>query len=192
MARADKQAAVAEIAEEFSASNGAVLTEYRGLTVAELKTLRRSLGENANYAVVKNTLTKIAAKESGIEGLDDLLAGPTAVAFIKGDVVETAKGLRDFAKANPNLVIKGGVYEGKLLDANEVARLADLESREVLLAKVAGGINAALSQALFVVNALPSKTAQLAAALQEKAASDPTILAGGAAPADAAEETTEA
>ena len=192
MARADKQAAVAEIADEFSASNGAVLTEYRGLTVAELKTLRRSLGENANYAVVKNTLAKIGAKNAGIEGFDDLLTGPTAIAFIKGDVVETAKGLRDFAKANPNLVIKGGVYEGKLLDASEVAKLADLESREVLLAKVAGGINAALSQALFVVNALPAKTAQLAAALQEKAASDPTILAGGAAPADAAEETTEA
>ena len=192
MARADKQAAVVEITDEFSASNGAVLTEYRGLTVAELKTLRRSLGENANYAVVKNTLAKIAAKNVGIEGFDELLAGPTAIAFIKGDVVETAKGLRDFAKANPNLVIKGGVYEGKTLSAAEVARLADLESREVLLAKVAGGINAALSSALFVVNALPSKAAQLAAALQEKAASDPTILAGGAAPAVAAEETVEA
>jgi large subunit ribosomal protein L10 len=192
MARADKQAAVVEITDEFSASNGAVLTEYRGLTVAELKNLRRSLGENANYAVVKNTLAKIAAKNVGIEGFDELLAGPTAIAFIKGDVVETAKGLRDFAKANPNLVIKGGVYEGKTLSAAEVAKLADLESREVLLAKVAGGINAALSSALFVVNALPSKAAQLAAALQEKAASDPTILAGGAAPAVAAEETTEA
>ena len=192
MARADKQAAVVEITDEFSASNGAVLTEYRGLTVGELKTLRRSLGENANYAVVKNTLAKIAAKNVGIEGFDDLLVGPTAIAFIKGDVVETAKGLRDFAKANPNLVIKGGVYEGKTLSAAEVAKLADLESREVLLAKVAGGINAALSSALFVVNALPSKAAQLAAALQEKAASDPSILAGGAAPAVAAEETVEA
>jgi len=192
MARADKQAAVVEITDEFSASNGAVLTEYRGLTVGELKTLRRSLGENANYAVVKNTLAKIAAKNVGIEGFDDLLVGPTAIAFIKGDVVETAKGLRDFAKANPNLVIKGGVYEGKTLSAAEVAKLADLESREVLLAKVAGGINAALSSALFVVNALPSKAAQLAAALQEKAANDPSILAGGAAPAVAAEETVEA
>ncbi|WGL52013.1 50S ribosomal protein L10 [Nocardioides sp. BP30] len=192
MARADKQAAVAEIAEEFSASNGAVLTEYRGLTVKELKDLRRSLGANANYAVVKNTLTKIAAKQSGIEGFDDLLNGPTAVAFIKGDVVEAAKGLRDFAKANPALVIKGGIYEGKLLDAKEVAKLADLESREVLLAKLAGAMQASLAQALYVFNALPSKAAQLAAALQEKAANDPSILAGGAAPADAAEETTEA
>jgi large subunit ribosomal protein L10 len=192
MARADKQAAVAEIADEFSASSGAVLTEYRGLTVKELKDLRRSLGANANYAVVKNTLAKIAAKQSGIEGFDDLLTGPTAVAFIKGDVVETAKGLRDFAKANPNLVIKGGVYEGKLLDAKEVGKLADLESREVLLAKLAGAMQASMAQALYVFNALPTKTAQLAAALQEKAANDPTILAGGAAPADAAEETTEA
>ena len=193
MARADKQAAVAEIAEEFSGSVGAVLTEYRGLTVKELKDLRRSLGANADYAVVKNTLAKIAAKNVGIESFDDLLTGPTAIAFIKGDVVEAAKGLRDFAKANPNLVIKGGVYEGKALDAAEVAKLADLESREVLLAKMAGAMTASLSQALYVFNALPSKAAQLAAALQEKAANDPTILAGGAGtPAAAEEAATEA
>ena len=193
MARADKQAAVAEIADEFSASVGAVLTEYRGLTVKELKDLRRSLGANADYAVVKNTLAKLAAKQSGIDGFDDLLTGPTAIAFIKGDVVEAAKGLRDFAKANPNLVIKGGVYEGKALDASEVARLADLESREVLLAKLAGAMTASLSQALYVFNALPQKAAQLAAALQEKAENDPTILAGGAGtPAAAEEAATEA
>jgi large subunit ribosomal protein L10 len=193
MARADRQAAVAEIADEFSASVGAVLTEYRGLTVKELKDLRRSLGANADYAVVKNTLAKIAAKNSGIEGFDDLLTGPTAIAFIKGDVVETAKGLRDFAKANPNLVIKGGVYEGKTLDAAEVAKLADLESREVLLARLAGAMTASLSQALYVFNALPQKAAQLAAALAEKAENDPTILAGGAGtPAAAEEAETEA
>lgn len=180
MARPEKTAAVAEIVESFNDSAGAVLTEYRGLTVKQLQDLRRSLGENANYAVVKNTLAKIAAKNVGIDGFDDLLTGPTAIAFIKGDVVEAAKGLRDFAKANPNLVIKGGVYEGKALDAAEVAKLADLESREVLLAKLAGAMTASLSQALYVFNALPSKTAQLAAALQEKAANDPTILAGGA------------
>ena len=192
MARAEKTAAVAEIVDSFNDSAGAVLTEYRGLTVKQLQELRRSLGANANYAVVKNTLAKIAAKESGIDGFEDLLTGPTAIAFIKGDVVEAAKGLRDFAKANPNLVIKGGVYEGKPLDAAEVAKLADLESREVLLAKLAGAMTASLSQALYAFNALPQKAAQLAAALQEKAASDPSILAGGAAPADAAEETTEA
>ncbi len=193
MARADKQAAVAEIADEFSGAAGAVLTEYRGLTVKELKDLRRSLGANANYAVVKNTLAKLAANSAGIVGFDDLLTGPTAIAFIKGDVVEAAKGLRDFAKANPNLVIKGGYLDGKALDANEVAKLADLESREVLLAKLAGAMTASLSQALYVFNALPAKAAQLAAALEAKAAEDPTILAGGAAPAVAAEEAaTEA
>ncbi|MER7608282.1 50S ribosomal protein L10 [Nocardioides sp. NPDC127503] len=188
MARAERQAAVAEIAEKFSASSGALLTEYRGLTVGELKTLRRSLGENANYGVVKNTLTKIAAKQSGIEGFDDLLTGPTAIAFIKGDVVEAAKGLRDFAKANPNLVIKGGYLDGKAIDAAEVGKLADLESRDVLLAKLAGAMTASLSQALYAFNALPSKTAQLAAALEAKAAEDPSILAGGAAEPAAAEE----
>ncbi|MFE6510832.1 50S ribosomal protein L10 [Nocardioides sp. NPDC057767] len=188
MARADKQAAVAEIADEFSASSGVVLTEYRGLTVGELKTLRRSLGESANYAVVKNTLAKIAASQSGIEGFDDLLTGPTAIAFIKGDVVEAAKGLRDFAKANPNLVIKGGYLDGKAIDAAEVGKLADLESREVLLAKLAGAFTATMSQALYAFNALPSKTAQLAAALEAKAAEDPSILAGGAAEPAAAEE----
>ena len=128
-------------------SNATVLTEYRGLTVAQLKTLRRSLGANANYAVVKNTLTKIAAKEAGVEGLDDLLAGPSAIAFIKGDPVEAAKGLRDFAKAHPLLVIKGGYMDGKTLSAAEIAKLADLESREVLLAKLAGAMKASLSQA---------------------------------------------
>ncbi len=154
---ADRNAAVAEIVDEFNASAGAVLTEYRGLTVKELQTLRRSLGANANYAVVKNTLTKIAAEQAGFNGLDDYLAGPTAVAFIKGDVVEVAKGLRDFAKANPALVIKGGFLDGKALDAKEVGKLADLESREVLLAKLAGAMQASLAQALYVFNALPTK-----------------------------------
>ena len=144
MARPEKTAAVAEIVDSFNDSAGAVLTEYRGLTVKQLQDLRRSLGENASYAVVKNTLAKIAATEVGIEGFDDLLKGPTAIAFINGDVVEAAKGLRDFAKANPALVIKGGVLDGKSLDANEVAKLADLESREVLLGKLAGGMLASL------------------------------------------------
>ncbi|MFW6773977.1 50S ribosomal protein L10 [Nocardioides sp. CPCC 205120] len=193
MARPEKTAAVAEIVESFNDAAGAVLTEYRGLTVKELQTLRRSLGENANYAVVKNTLAKIAANEVGIDGFDDLLTGPTAIAFIKGDVVEAAKGLRDFAKANPALVIKGGVLDGKQLDAAEIAKLADLESREVLLAKVAGALTATLSQALYAFNALPSQTARLAAALQEKAENDPTVLAGGAGEpaAAAAEESPE-
>lgn len=188
MARAEKQAAVAEIAEEFSESAGAVLTDYRGLTVAELQQLRRSLGENASYAVVKNTLTKLAATEAGIEGFDDLLTGPTAIAFIKGDVVEAAKGLRDFAKAHPALIIKGGVLDGAPLEAAEIAKLADLESREVLLGKLAGAMLASLTQAAQLFQAPISQVARAAGALESKAQGDPSILAGGAgeAPADAA------
>src|ERR1700754_4302636 len=184
MARAEKQAAVAEIVESFNDSAGAVLTEYRGLTVKQLQDLRRSLGENANYAVVKNTLTQIAAKEAGVEGFDDLLTGPTAIAFINGDVVEAAKGLRDFAKANPTLVIKGGVLDGKPLDAKEVAKLADLESREVLMGKLAGAMLASLSQAVYLLNAPIAQAARLAGALQAKAEQDPSILAGGAGTSD--------
>jgi large subunit ribosomal protein L10 len=195
MARPDKTADVAELVESFQESAGAVLTEYRGLTVKQLQDLRRSLGENANYAVVKNTLTKIAATEAGVEGFDDLLVGPTAIAFINGDVVEAAKGLRDFARANPSLVIKGGVLEGKSLDAAEIAKLADLESREVLLAKLAGGMLASLSQAVYLLNAPLAQVARLAGALQAKAEEDPSVLQGGAgtpATADAGTETDTA
>ena len=193
MARADKQAAVAEIVDSFNDSAGAVLTEYRGLTVKQLQDLRRSLGENANYAVVKNTLAKIAASEAGIDGFEDLLVGPTAIAFINGDVVEAAKGLRDFAKAHPALVIKGGFLEGKALDAKEIAKLADLESREVLLAKLAGGMLASLSQAVYLLNAPLAQAARLAGALQAKAEQDPSILQGGAGtPAPAEDTATEA
>jgi large subunit ribosomal protein L10 len=188
MARADKQVAVAEITESFSDAAGAVLTDYRGLTVKQLQDLRRSLGENASYAVVKNTLAKIAAKDAGIEGFDELLTGPTAVAFITGDVVEAAKGLRDFAKANPALVIKGGVLDGKALEPAEIAKLADLESREVLLGKLAGAMLASLSQAVYLLNAPLAQAARLAGALQAKAAEDPSILAGGAGEPAAAEE----
>jgi large subunit ribosomal protein L10 len=196
MARPDKAAAVAELVESFQESAGAVLTEYRGLTVKQLQQLRRALGENANYAVVKNTLTQIAAKEAGVEGFDDLLTGPTAIAFVNGDVVEAAKGLRDFAKANPSLVIKGGYMDGRPLDAAEIAKIADLESREVLLAKLAGAMLASLSQAVYLLNAPLSQAARLAGALQEKAEQDPSVLKGGAgepaaeAPAEAAPEGT--
>jgi large subunit ribosomal protein L10 len=192
MARADKQAAVAEIVESFNEATGAVLTEYRGLTVKELQDLRRSLGANANYAVVKNTLAKIAASEAGIDGFDDLLTGPTAIAFINGDIVEAAKGLRDFAKANPTLVIKGGVLDGKPLDPAEIAKLADLESREVLMGKLAGAMLASLTQAVQLLNAPISQAARLAGALQSKAEQDPSILAGGAGAPAAAEDTPAA
>jgi large subunit ribosomal protein L10 len=196
MARAEKQAAVAEIVDSFNDAAGAVLTEYRGLTVKQLQELRRSLGANANYAVVKNTLAKLAAKDAGIDGFEDLLTGPTAIAFIKGDVVEAAKGLRDFAKANPTLVIKGGVLDGKPLDAREVAKLADLESREVLLGKLAGAMLASLSQAVYLLNAPLAQAARLAGALQAKRAEegqDPAdLIAGGAGTPVAAEEAPAA
>jgi large subunit ribosomal protein L10 len=200
MARAEKQAAVAEIVESFNDSAGAVLTEYRGLTVKELQDLRRSLGEHADYAVVKNTLAKLAADEAGISGFDELLTGPTAIAFLNGDVVAAAKGLRDFAKAHPALIIKGGYLDGHTIDAAEVAKLADLESREVLLGKLAGAMLASLQNAVVLFNAPLAQAARLAGALQAKAEQDPTILAGGAGtPAEpaaeeaapVAEETTE-
>ena len=194
MARPEKTAAVAEIAESFSDSAGAVLTEYRGLTVKQLQELRRLLGDNASYAVVKNTLAKLAATEAGIDGFDDLLVGPTAIAFINGDVVEAAKGLRDFAKANPALVIKGGILDGKALDAAEISKLAELESREVLMGKLAGAMLASLSQAVYLLNAPLAQAARLAGALQAKAEADPSILAGGAGTpaADAAEDAPTA
>jgi large subunit ribosomal protein L10 len=186
MATSDKVAAVEEIADKLRASNAAVVTSYTGLSVAQLKELRRSLGENAQYRVVKNTLTKIAANEAGISELDDLFAGPTAVAFVTGDPVESAKALRDFAKDNPALVIKGGVLDGKALSADEVKKLADLESREVLLAKLAGAMKGKQSQAAALFQALPSKFVRTAEALRAKQA-DEQGGAGTPAPAEDAE-----
>ncbi|MEU7804798.1 50S ribosomal protein L10 [Micromonospora arborensis] len=166
--RADKATAVAELTENFRSSGATVLTEYRGLTVSQLTQLRRSLGAETTYTVAKNTLAKRAATDAGITGLDELFTGPTALTFVSGDVVEAAKGLRDFAKANPKLVIKGGVFEGKAISAAEVTKLADLESREVLLAKLAGAMKGNLSKAAALFQAPLSKTARLAAALQDK------------------------
>jgi large subunit ribosomal protein L10 len=188
MARADKVTAVAELTERFQSSDGAVLTEYRGLTVAQLAELRGSLGDSATFTVVKNTLTKIAANEAGVASqLGDLLSGPSAIAFVKGDVVEAAKGLRDFSRANPLLVIKGGVLDGKAISPAEIDRLAELEPREVLLAKLAGGMKASMSKAAAVFNALPVQMAQLAEALRAK-----QEAAGGAAEAAAAAEAPAA
>ncbi len=195
MASPDKTAAVAELADRFRESSGAVLTDYRGLTVKQLQELRRSLGEDVSYAVAKNTLTKIAAKDAGVELDEALLVGPTAIAFIKGDVVEAAKGLRDFAKANAPLIIKGGFLDGNVLTAAEVNKLADLESREVLLAKLAGGMKASLTNAASLFNAPLSQAARVLGALQAKAASDPSILAAGpeaAAPAAEAPASDDA
>ncbi|GGX31457.1 50S ribosomal protein L10 [Streptomyces malachitofuscus] len=168
MARPDKVDAVEEMRDKFRNSNAAVVTAYTGLTVAQLKQLRRSLGENAQYRVVKNTLTKIAAQEAGITTLDDLFAGSSAVAFVTGDPVEAAKGLRDFAKENPNLVIKGGVLDGKAMSADEIKKLADLESREVLLAKLAGAFKGKQTQTAQLFQALPSKLVRTVDALRAK------------------------
>jgi large subunit ribosomal protein L10 len=177
MARPDKAAAVAELSERFSSSAGVVLTEYRGLSVKALGELRRSLGDDATYAVSKNTLTTIAAREAGVEGIEDHLVGPTAIAFISGDPVNVAKGLRDFGRANPLLIIKAGVLEGKVITPDEVRRLADLESREVLLAKVAGGMQGILQQAISLISAPLSQAARLIAALAQAAAENPSLLA---------------
>jgi large subunit ribosomal protein L10 len=166
--RSDKATAVAELTESFRSSTATVLTEYRGLTVAQLKELRRALGNQATYAVAKNTLAMRAAADAGVSGLDEMFTGPTALAFVSGDVVEAAKGLRDFAKAHPFLVIKGGVFEGKPLSAAEVNKLADLETREVLLAKLAGAMKANLSKAAATFQAPLAQAVRLAAALQEK------------------------
>jgi len=187
--RPEKAAAVAEIAEAFRGASAAVLTEYRGLTVKQIVALRTALGVDTTYAVVKNTLTKIAASDAGLEGVEELLTGPTAVAFINGEPVEAAKALRDFARTNPALVVKGGVMDGKALSAEEVRKLADLESREVLLAKMAGALLASLSNAVYLFNAPLQQVARLAGALEAKATEDPSILRGGAGtPAPAAED----
>jgi large subunit ribosomal protein L10 len=174
---------VAEMTERFESSAGAVLTEYRGLTVAQLGELRRSLREHAQFSVVKNTLTKIAAGNAGVtEELTGLLSGPSAIAFVQGDVVEAAKGLRDFSRANPFLVIKGGVLDGKMMTPDEIVKLADLEPREVLLAKLAGAMKASLGNAAATFAALPSQMARLMAALEAKRGEDGE---GGAAAAAA-------
>lgn len=193
MARADKAAAVAEITEEFRASNATVLTEYRGLSVGQLKQLRRSLGQDTTYAVVKNTLTKIAAKDAGVVGFDDLLVGPTAIAFIKGDALAAAKGIDNFAKENPLLVIKGGMMDGKILTADDIKKLAKIESREVLLSRIAGAANATLAKAAALFQAPLSQAARTIAALEAKvAAQTPPAAKPAPAPVETAEATADA
>jgi large subunit ribosomal protein L10 len=169
MARAVKEATVAELTERFQSSSGAVLTEYRGLTVAQVRQLRQALGADATFSVVKNTLTKIAAKDAGVaDDFSELLVGPSAIAFVGGDVVQAAKGLREFARTNPLLVIKGGVLDGKTLTPAEISKLADLEPRDVLLAKLAGAIKGTMAGAAATFAALPAQMARLLAALEEK------------------------
>jgi len=138
------------------------------------------LGPKTTYAVVKNTISRLAAKDAGVEGLDEMLKGPSALAFVEGDPVETAKGLKTFAKDNPTLVIKGAYMDGKVMSAKEIMRLADLESREVLLAKLAGAMNASLTQAVYLFAAPLSQAARVFGALQAKAQADPSVLAASA------------
>jgi len=187
MARPDKVAAVEEIAENFRGASASVVTEYRGLTMSQLTTLRRSLGDGATYRVAKNTLVKRAAADAGVEGLEQMLVGPTAITFITGEPVDAAKALRDFSRTNPGLVIKGGFMDGRALTVDEVNRLADLESREVLLAKLAGAMKGNLTKAAGLFQAPLSQVARLAAALQEK---KPAEGADSAADDTAAADTT--
>jgi large subunit ribosomal protein L10 len=181
--RPDKVAAVAEMSEAFRESAAALLTEYRGLTMAQLTELRRTLGRETTYAVVKNTLTKRAATQAGLSLDETLFTGPTAIAFVGGDPVAAAKGIRDFSRTHPLLVVKGGVLDGRFLSADEVRQLADLESREVLLARMAGAMVASLSQAAALFAAPLSQVARLAAALQEQRA-EAAPAADAALPAD--------
>ena len=168
MARSDRDAAVADLKEKFEGANAVLLTEYRGLTVAQLQELRRSVRAHAQYKVAKNTLARLAAQQANVEGLDDLLHGPTALVFVSGEVSEAAKVLRNFAKENDALVIKGGYFEGSVLDAAEVGKLADLESREVLLAKSAGVLKAALYSAANVLAAPAAQAVRTIDALRAK------------------------
>ena len=183
--RPDKAAAVAALTSDFRDSQAAVLTEYRGLTMAQLTTLRRQLGSETSYTVAKNTLAKLAAKDAGLADLDTLLNGPTAIAFVKGDPVEAAKSLRDFAKDNPPLVVKGGYLEGRALSPDELTKLADLESREVLLSKLAGAMKASLSGAAALFQAPLTNAARLAEALRAKVEQE-----GGATEATEATEAS--
>lgn len=186
MANAQKDAAIAELAEKFRSSSAAVLTEYRGLTVAQLADLRKNLRGNATYSVVKNTLTERAAKEAGVESaFEGQFVGPNAIAFVEGDPVEAAKGLRDFAKDHPLLVIKGGILDGNPLSPEQIDSLAKLESREVLLGKLAGAMKAQLTQAAYLFNAPLSQTARVVDALRAK------VEEQGPATADAPESTPE-
>ena len=202
MATQDKQAAVAELTEDFKTANATVLTEYRGLTVGAMKTLRRSLGLNTKYAVVKNTLTKIAAKNAGVELDESLLKGPSAVAFVKGDPIEAAKSLKNFQKENPQLVIKGGIFDGKAVTTADILKLADLESREVLLSKLAGAMKGSLAKAARTIDALrikkeasegaPAKAEAPAAPVAEEAAAPVADAAPEAPVAEATPVTAEA
>jgi len=188
MARSDKEADVAALTEDFRTANATVLTEYRGLSVASMKELRRSLGANTKYSVVKNTLTKIAAKNAGVDLADDLLAGPSAVAFVKGDPIDAAKSLKNFQKENPFLVIKGGIFEGKAITTAEIMKLADLESREVLLAKLAGAMKGTMAKAARTFDALRIKQESMSGSVVSEPVAQTEVAE---VPAEAVAEVSE-
>jgi large subunit ribosomal protein L10 len=186
MAKTDKSAVIAELTEDFRGAGATIVTEYRGLSVTSMKALRRSLGGTNKYSVAKNTLMRIAAKNAGVEISEELLK---AIAFINGDPIDAAKSLRDFAKENPALVIKGGIYEGKSVTTEEIMKLANLESREVLLAKLAGAMKGSLAKAARVFDALRIKLEAGAPAAAPQAAETPVAeTAPEAAEAEAAPE----
>ncbi|WP_026453593.1 50S ribosomal protein L10 [Saccharomonospora iraqiensis] len=179
MAKPEKVAAVAEIADSFRNSSATVVTQYTGLSVSQLSELRRALGDTVKYRVAKNTLVKRAAEEAGVEGMDELFIGPTAIAFVEGEPVEAAKTLKNFAKDHSALVIKGGYMDGQPLSVTEIDRLADLESREVLLSKAAGAMKAKISEAASLFAAPASQVARMASALEGKRGSEGSAAAGG-------------
>src|SRR5437763_4161661 len=169
MARPEKVATVEEIRGKLEASRAAVLTEYRGLKVSELADLRASLrAAEAEYKVYKNTLARRAAEEAGLADLVSLLEGPTAITFVKGDAVTVAKALRDYSRGNPNLVVKGGILGARVIAPDDVAALADIQPREVLLARIAGGFQAPLVKAAGLFQAFTRNMAYGVKALIDK------------------------
>ncbi len=200
MPNASNVAAVEAIKQRLEGSVAALLTEYRGLKVADLGELRASLrGSATEYKILKNTLTAIAARQAGHDELAGMLTGPTAIAFVRGDPVQAAKDLAEFARTHPTLVVKGGVLEGRVLGADEVRRLATLDSREVLLARLAGLLQASLQQTVSLLAAPLRQVATMTAALRDKleeagagGAEAPAAPDTGAAAAAAAPGTTTA
>ena len=188
MAKPEKASAVSELAEDFRTSQATLVTEYRGLSVTSMKALRRTLGSTTKYSVVKNTLTKIAAREAGVPIPDEMLKGPSALAFVKGDPIDAARMLRDFSRENPFLVIKGGIYEGKAVTKEEVMQLANLESREVLLAKLAGAMKGSIAKAARVFDALRIMRIKLEAGSPAAAPAAPAVPVEVAAPVEVVAE----
>ncbi len=194
--RPEKVAVVNEVRERFNDSDAAILTEYRGLTVTEIGQLRRNLRPaGGEYKVYKNTLVRFAARDLGLD-IESMLEGPTAIAFVKGDAVTVAKALRDFARTNPKLVVKGGLLGEKVLDAKDTAALADVAPREVLLARLAGGIAAPMQQFAGLLQALPRNLAYGLKALIEQGGAPGAPAGAPEAPAETealvAEEVAEA